>query len=223
MRDAELRFDTSGCGSRSERRRRPASSSTVIEVEPAPPGRRQGRHDRPGRPELEATTRSGSPTARPSGRTARPTASAPSGRSGARSSACDGSATCPARATVYGPVTALPMETVPETFVHPAGFCQNVLATGRVLGSAGPTRSPAARRSSSSATTRGRSRSPPTGRTSRSSSAWTARRGRSLRLVETIGGVVTRDRRGRPSSTPTRRCRRPRSTSRSRRGRRCIY
>ena len=32
---------------------------------------------------------------------------------------------------VYRPLTALPMETLPDTFVHPAGFCQNVLATGR--------------------------------------------------------------------------------------------
>jgi hypothetical protein len=32
---------------------------------------------------------------------------------------------------VYEPVTALPMETLPDTFVHPAGYCQNVLATGR--------------------------------------------------------------------------------------------
>ena len=31
---------------------------------------------------------------------------------------------------VYEPVTALPMETLPDTFVHPAGYCQNVLATG---------------------------------------------------------------------------------------------
>jgi hypothetical protein len=37
----------------------------------------------------------------------------------------------PGMARVYEPVTALPMETLPETFVHPAGFCQNVLATGR--------------------------------------------------------------------------------------------
>jgi hypothetical protein len=37
----------------------------------------------------------------------------------------------PGMSTVYRPVTALPMETLPETFVHPAGFCQNVLATGR--------------------------------------------------------------------------------------------
>ncbi len=37
----------------------------------------------------------------------------------------------PGSARVYEPVTALPRETLPETFVHPAGFCQNVLATGR--------------------------------------------------------------------------------------------
>ncbi len=37
----------------------------------------------------------------------------------------------PGSAKVYEPVTALPMETLPDTFVHPAGFCQNVLATGR--------------------------------------------------------------------------------------------
>jgi outer membrane lipoprotein-sorting protein len=37
----------------------------------------------------------------------------------------------PGTAKVYEPLTALPMETLPETFVHPAGFCQNVLATGR--------------------------------------------------------------------------------------------
>ena len=36
----------------------------------------------------------------------------------------------PGAARVYVPVTPLPMETLPETFVHPAGYCQNVLATG---------------------------------------------------------------------------------------------
>lgn len=36
----------------------------------------------------------------------------------------------PGRSTVYSPITALPMETLAELFVHPAGFCQNVLATG---------------------------------------------------------------------------------------------
>ena len=39
----------------------------------------------------------------------------------------------PGTAKVYEPVTALPMETLPDTFVHPAGYCQNVLATGRCL------------------------------------------------------------------------------------------
>lgn len=37
----------------------------------------------------------------------------------------------PGSAQVYQPVTALPAETLADTFVHPAGYCQNVLATGR--------------------------------------------------------------------------------------------
>ena len=37
----------------------------------------------------------------------------------------------PGTAKVYEPLTPLPAETLPETFVHPAGYCQNVLATGR--------------------------------------------------------------------------------------------
>lgn len=37
----------------------------------------------------------------------------------------------PGSSRVYRPLTALPMETLADTFVHPAGFCQNVLATGR--------------------------------------------------------------------------------------------
>jgi hypothetical protein len=36
----------------------------------------------------------------------------------------------PGMSRIYEPVTALPMETLPDTFVHPGGFCQNVLATG---------------------------------------------------------------------------------------------
>lgn len=44
----------------------------------------------------------------------------------------------PGTSTVYRPLTSLPMETLPETFVHPAGLCQNVLSTGdcRVAGTA---------------------------------------------------------------------------------------
>ena len=37
----------------------------------------------------------------------------------------------PGSATVYRPRTELPAETLPDAFVHPAGLCQNVLATGR--------------------------------------------------------------------------------------------
>ena len=36
----------------------------------------------------------------------------------------------PGFATVYEPITPLPMETLAELFVHPAGYSQNVLATG---------------------------------------------------------------------------------------------
>ncbi len=39
----------------------------------------------------------------------------------------------PGRAQVYEPLTALPMETLPEMFIHPAGYCQNVLGSGRCI------------------------------------------------------------------------------------------
>jgi len=44
----------------------------------------------------------------------------------------------PGTARVYGPVTPLPSETLADLFIHPGGYCQNVLATGRcwVSGSA---------------------------------------------------------------------------------------
>jgi outer membrane lipoprotein-sorting protein len=42
----------------------------------------------------------------------------------------------PGRARFYVPRTQLQMESLPELFIHPAGYCQNVLATGscRVAG-----------------------------------------------------------------------------------------
>jgi outer membrane lipoprotein-sorting protein len=42
----------------------------------------------------------------------------------------------PGTSRVYAPLTALPMETLPEAFVHPAGYCQNVLSSGdcRIVG-----------------------------------------------------------------------------------------
>ena len=41
-----------------------------------------------------------------------------------------GDGSMPFHAQVYLPVTPLPAETLAETFVHPRGFCRNVLATG---------------------------------------------------------------------------------------------
>jgi len=37
----------------------------------------------------------------------------------------------PGPSRVYEPLTPLPADTLLETFVHPAGYCQNVLSTGR--------------------------------------------------------------------------------------------
>jgi hypothetical protein len=36
----------------------------------------------------------------------------------------------PGMSRVYVPVTPLQLESLPELFIHPAGYCQNVLATG---------------------------------------------------------------------------------------------
>jgi hypothetical protein len=38
----------------------------------------------------------------------------------------------PGFARLYVPVTPLPAETLADTFIHPNGFCRNVLATGRL-------------------------------------------------------------------------------------------
>jgi len=37
----------------------------------------------------------------------------------------------PGPSKIYEPITFLPAETLPDTFIHPAGYCQNVLSTGR--------------------------------------------------------------------------------------------
>lgn len=44
----------------------------------------------------------------------------------------------PGSSRVYVPLTPLQMESLPDLFVHPAGYCQNVLATGacRIAGTA---------------------------------------------------------------------------------------
>ncbi len=42
------------------------------------------------------------------------------------------SSTLPATAKVYTPLTRLPIDSIAETVIHPAGFLQNVVATGAV-------------------------------------------------------------------------------------------
>ncbi len=37
----------------------------------------------------------------------------------------------PGTARIYEPITPLPAETLADLFIHPGGYCQNVLATGR--------------------------------------------------------------------------------------------
>jgi hypothetical protein len=98
----------------------------------------------------------------------------------------------PGTSTVYRPLTALEMESLPETFIHPAGFCQNVLATGPC-------------RISGTAEQHGRevvvvdSDHPRTvevsaDRPDHAIQVWFDREtGLITRLVETIGGQVTRD------------------------------
>ncbi len=49
-------------------------------------------------------------------------------RSAVRGVADDGD--LPGRSRFYVPRTALPMESLPQLFIHPAGYCQNVLGTG---------------------------------------------------------------------------------------------
>ena len=98
----------------------------------------------------------------------------------------------PGTAKVYEPVTPLPAETLPETFVHPAGFCQNVLATGRctVTGSA----IVSGREAILLECDHPRATRLPGDRPDfHLSIAVDRETGVILRLVESIGGVVTRD------------------------------
>jgi outer membrane lipoprotein-sorting protein len=44
-----------------------------------------------------------------------------------------GSSDLPGTAKVYVPRTDLPAESLPDVFIHPAGLCQNVLATGECV------------------------------------------------------------------------------------------
>jgi hypothetical protein len=98
----------------------------------------------------------------------------------------------PGRARFYAPLTALPMETLADTFVHPAGYLQNVVATGscRIVGEG---------RQLDRATITVRSDHPRTSevhfdRPDTSIELIVDREtGVILRLIERVGGEVTRD------------------------------
>lgn len=98
----------------------------------------------------------------------------------------------PGTSKVYEPVTALPMETLPDTFVHPAGYCQNVLATGRctVTGTAIVSSREAILLECDHPRTTELAGDRPDFHLSIAVDRET---GVLLRLVESIGGVVTRD------------------------------
>lgn len=98
----------------------------------------------------------------------------------------------PGPSTAYTPLTPLPAETLAEAFVHPAGLCQNVLATGRC-------------RVAGTTVVSGREAFVIECDHPRSTEVWADRQDHHLqvsidrqtglitRLVETIGGQVTRD------------------------------
>ena len=98
----------------------------------------------------------------------------------------------PGMSRIYEPVTALPLETLPDTFVHPGGFCQNVLATG-------PCRITGVGQALGRAVIMLRSDHPrtielPGDRPDHRFEITVDREtGLILRLVETIGGSITRD------------------------------
>lgn len=127
MRDAELRFRT--LRMRIEERTFTARGETVVEMDVAVrhPGQARVATTEPGRGisgNVELWISDGETVRTFSGAnrlgTARPVRIRPRGLSD-----------LPGPSRVYEALTPLQFETLPELFVHPAGYCQNVLATGR--------------------------------------------------------------------------------------------
>jgi outer membrane lipoprotein-sorting protein len=131
MRDAELRFDTVRLRIEEHAFTTRGESVTVIETTLRHPGAARVTTTEPGRGaagNYELWISDGELIRTYSGLhklgTERPVRRSVVGVSGRESR------DLPGTSRVYAPLTALPMETLPETFVHPAGYCQNVLATG---------------------------------------------------------------------------------------------
>ena len=127
MRDAELRFTT--LRMRLDERRFTTRGETVISMDVAVrhPGRARVTTTELGRAtagNFELWISDGELVRTFSGNhrlgTSRPVRNRPRGLDG----------DFPGTSRVYEPVTPLPLETLPELFIHPAGYCQNVLATG---------------------------------------------------------------------------------------------
>ncbi len=128
---------------------------------------------------------------------------------------------CRAPPKVYEPVTLLPAETLPDTFVHPAGYCQNVLATGRCTVTGTTVVDRARGDHCSTATTRARPSSPATDPTTICDRPSTARPASSCGSSRRSASDVSRRCRGHRPRSRRGRCRRRRSISSSRPGRRC--
>jgi hypothetical protein len=128
MRDAELRFDTLRMGIEERTFTALGEHLVAIDVSLRHPGHAKVTTAEPGMGEAgnyEIWVSDGDIVRTYSGPhrlgTQRPIRNRPRGLDGG----------FPGSARVYEPLTALPMETLPETFVHPAGYAQNVLGTGR--------------------------------------------------------------------------------------------
>ena len=152
------------------------------------------------------------------------TSSAPAGPSGTARPRPRPEGPTPAAPRVYDPITrAARRRRCRSSFVHPAGYCQNVLATGRCWisgtdrgrrprGDRRRVRPPARRRA-----LRRPARLPRPGRRR------SARRRDHSASSRSVGGEVTRARRGRPLRARRARCRRRPSTSSSPRDTTILY
>lgn len=131
MRDAELRFET--LRMTIEERTFTAAGEHLVRIDTVlrHPGQARVTTNAPGadpRGDYEVWISDGSTVRTYNGRrklgTERPVRRAVVGVAG------EEARDLPGTARVYRPRTQLPMETLPETFIHPGGYCQNVLSTG---------------------------------------------------------------------------------------------
>ena len=208
----------SGCGSRSGHTGRAARARHDMDVAIRAPGPRPGGHDGARQGARPAAMSSGSPTARSSAPSRRPTSSGRAGRSATASGASIPGSTRAARRST-SPITPLPMETLAELFVHPAGLLPERPGDRRVLGRGhGTDRRPRVDRRRVPPPARGRARGRSAGLQRPGRLRPPGRPRHAPRRVRRQRGDPGR--RGRPPRSPTPRSRRRPSTSSSPKGRR---